>query len=64
MNRIYLDHNATTPVRPEVRERMIPFYGDLFGNPSSAHSFGQEVKVQVEEARQRIAEQLSGEMTE
>lgn len=58
MDRIYLDHNATTPVRPEVRDRMSPFFGELFGNPSSAHSFGQEVKVQFEEARQRIADQL------
>ncbi len=58
MDGIYLDHNATTPVRPEVRDRMIPFLGDLFGNPSSAHSFGQEVKVQLEEARQRVADQL------
>jgi cysteine desulfurase len=58
MNRIYLDHNATTPLRPEVRERMLPFLGDLFGNPSSVHSFGQEVKPQLEEARQRIADQL------
>jgi cysteine desulfurase len=58
MDRIYLDHNATTPVRPEVRDRMMPFFGDLFGNPSSAHSFGQEVKVYLEEARQRIADQL------
>jgi cysteine desulfurase len=46
MDRIYLDHNATTPIRPEVRDRMLPFFGELFGNPSSAHSFGQEVKVQ------------------
>lgn len=58
MDAIYLDHNATTPVRPEVRERMLPFFGDLFGNPSSAHGFGQEVKVQFEEARKRIADQL------
>lgn len=58
MNRIYLDHNATTPLRPEVRDRMIPFLGDLFGNPSSAHSFGQEVKPHLEEARRRIADQL------
>jgi len=58
MDSIYLDHNATTPVRPEVKERMLPFFGELFGNPSSAHSFGQEVKVQFEEARQRIADQL------
>lgn len=58
MNRIYLDHNATTPVRPEVRDRMLPFLGELYGNPSSAHSFGQEVKAQVDEARLRISEQL------
>jgi len=58
MDRIYLDHNATTPVRPEVLDRMLPFFGELFGNPSSAHFFGQEVKVQFEEARQRIADQL------
>jgi len=58
MDGIYLDHNATTPVRPEVRDRMLPFLGELFGNPSSAHSFGQEVKVHLEEARRRIADQL------
>jgi cysteine desulfurase len=58
MDRVYLDHNATTPVRPEVRDRMLPFFGELYGNPSSAHSFGQEVKVQFEEARQRLADQL------
>ncbi len=58
MDRVYLDHNATTPVRPEVRDRMLPFFGELFGNPSSAHSFGQEVKVYLEEARKRIANQL------
>ncbi len=58
MNRIYLDHNATTPIRAEVRDRMLPFLGDLFGNPSSAHSFGQEVKRYLEEARGRIADQL------
>ncbi|MBN2721141.1 MAG: cysteine desulfurase [Proteobacteria bacterium] len=58
MNPIYLDHNATTPLRPEVRDRMIPFLGELFGNPSSPHSFGQDVKPHFQEARQRIADQL------
>jgi cysteine desulfurase len=58
MNRIYLDHNATTPIRPEVREKMLPFLGELFGNPSSAHAYGREVRAQVEEARLRIAEQM------
>ena len=58
MSGIYLDHNATTPIRPEVRDRMLPFFGELYGNPSSAHGFGQVVKPQLEEARQRIADQL------
>ena len=64
MQRIYLDHNATTPLRREVRERMLPFYGELFGNPSSAHSFGQEVKVHLDEARSRIADQLGASPNE
>ncbi len=58
MSGVYLDHNATTPVRPEVRDRMLPFFDELFGNPSSAHGFGQIVKPQLEEARGRIADQL------
>ena len=58
MSGVYLDHNATTPVRPEVRDRMLPFFNELFGNPSSAHGFGQVVKPQLEEARLRIADQL------
>ncbi len=58
MSRVYLDHNATTPVRPEVREKVLPFLGELFGNPSSAHSFGQEVKPFLDEARARMAAQL------
>ncbi len=58
MSGVYLDHNATTPVRPEVRDRMLPFFDELYGNPSSAHGFGQIVKPQLEEARGRIADQL------
>ncbi|UCF30694.1 MAG: cysteine desulfurase [bacterium] len=64
MQRIFLDHNATTPIRTEVREKMLPFLGELFGNPSSAHSFGQEVKVHLDEARQRIADQLGASVNE
>ncbi len=55
MNRIYLDHNATTPVRPEVLEAMLPYLQGTFGNPSSIHSFGQEAKKGIEVARERIA---------
>ncbi|GBE15885.1 MAG TPA: cysteine desulfurase [Proteobacteria bacterium] len=64
MQRTYLDHNATTPLRTDVRERMLPFFGELFGNPSSAHSFGQEVKVHLDEARNRIADQLGASPNE
>ncbi len=52
---IYLDHNATTPVRPEVFEALLPFYREQFGNPSSIHWAGRAVKGAVEEARERVA---------
>ena len=52
---IYLDHAATTPVRPEVLEAMQPFFGPRFGNPSSAHRWGREARVALDEARERVA---------
>jgi cysteine desulfurase len=52
---IYLDHAATTPVRPEVREAMEPFFGPRFGNPSSIHRWGREARVALDEARERVA---------
>ena len=52
---IYLDHAATTPVRPEVFEAMAPFYGPRFGNPSSTHRWGREARAALDEARERIA---------
>lgn len=55
MKRIYLDHNATTPLRPEVLGAMLPYFHEKFGNPSSIHRFGQEVKKGVEEAREQVA---------
>jgi cysteine desulfurase len=53
--RIYLDHNATTPLRPEVLEAMLPYLKEIFGNPSSIHQFGQEAKTGMEEGRERVA---------
>ena len=52
---IYLDHAATTPVRPEVVDAMEPFYGPRFGNPSSMHRWGREARAALDEARERVA---------
>ncbi len=56
--RVYLDHNASTPVHPEVLEAMLPYFGERFGNPSSVHAFGREARDGVETARERVAEFL------
>src|SRR5256886_11213319 len=59
---VYLDNAATTPVRPEVLEAMLPYLGkDAFGNPSSAHRFGRAARAGVEEAKRTIAEALGVE---
>ncbi|HEX6559505.1 MAG TPA: cysteine desulfurase family protein [Longimicrobiales bacterium] len=55
MGPIYLDHAATTPVRREVLDAMLPFFGERFGNPSSAHAFGRAARAALEEARERVA---------
>src|SRR4051812_39597697 len=52
---IYLDHAATTPVREEVLEAMVPFYGPRFGNPSSMHRWGRDARTALDEARERVA---------
>ena len=61
---IYLDHAATTPVRPEVLEAMQPFFGARFGNPSSAHRWGREARVALDEARERVARCLGAQPDE
>lgn len=53
---IYLDHNATTPVLPEVREAMLSYLGDEWGNPSSSYRFGSHLKSTIEDAREQVAE--------
>ena len=55
LGRINLDHNATTPVIPPVLERMLPFFGDSCGNPSSGHSLGLEAKRAVQQARSHVS---------
>ncbi|MBI4256973.1 aminotransferase class V-fold PLP-dependent enzyme [Candidatus Uhrbacteria bacterium] len=59
MNReVYLDHAATTPTHPAVREAMLPYLGEKYGNPSSFHGMGKTVKDDVDHARERIARVL------
>jgi len=54
MRRVYLDHNASTPVHPEVLAAMLPYFSDRYGNPSSIHAFGREARDAVEAAREAI----------
>jgi cysteine desulfurase len=55
MKRVYLDHNATTPVEPEVLDAMLPYLSAAFGNAASIHSFGQRARAAVETARESVA---------
>ena len=59
MKEIYLDNSASTQVDPRVLEAMLPFFGDSFGNPSSAHTLGQTAMAAVDEARAKIADYLN-----
>ena len=61
---IYFDNNATTQVAPEVREAMMPFFGELYGNPSSMHAFGGQVAAHVTKAREQVAAFLNCEPDE
>ena len=61
---VYADNAATTPVLPEVRDVMLPFFGDIFGNPSSAYSKGAEAAAPLAEARETIAALLGAKPTE
>jgi len=55
MKTVYLDNNATTQVAPEVLEAMLPYYSELYGNPSSMHSFGGQVAQKIRDAREQAA---------
>jgi cysteine desulfurase len=61
---IYLDHNATTPVLPEVLEAMMPYLTTEWGNPSSAYKFGAKVKPVIETARVQVAELIGAQPRE
>ena len=53
--RVYLDHNASTPVHPEVLAAMLPYFSESFGNPSSVHGFGRDARAGLDAARERVA---------
>lgn len=61
---VYLDHNATSPLDPRVRDAMLPWLGELHGNPSSIHRFGQAAREAVETAREQVAELLGARTPE
>jgi cysteine desulfurase len=62
--RIYLDHNATTPVDPAAAEAMMRALKDLFGNASSVHYYGQQAKAAIDDARSAVAALIGGEPSE
>jgi cysteine desulfurase len=64
MNTIYLDNNATTKIAPEVFNEMTPYLTDLYGNPSSMHTFGGSISNKIEEARERVAALIGAEPDE
>ncbi len=61
MKIVYLDNNATTRVAPEVVEKMLPFFTERYGNPSSIHTFGGSVMPEIEEARRQVAELIGAD---
>ncbi|MFX3674472.1 MAG: cysteine desulfurase family protein [Paenisporosarcina sp.] len=58
MNRIYLDHAATTPVHPQVIEKLVETLGQAYGNPSSIHATGRDARRQLDIARERLAQSI------
>lgn len=64
MNPIYLDNNATTQVAPEVLEAMLPYFHELYGNPSSMHFFGGQVGRKIRQAREQVAALINAEPDE
>lgn len=64
MKNVYFDNNATTQVAPEVIDAMLPFFKDLWGNPSSMHQFGGQVKQYIDTAREQVASLLGADPSE
>ena len=64
MKRVYFDHIASTPVHPQVKEAMLPYLKEFYGNPQSLHSFGQETASAIEEAREKVAQLIEADTEE
>jgi cysteine desulfurase len=64
MKRVYLDYAATTPTHPEVVKAMLPYFTEMFGNPSSIYSYGQEAKEAIENARAQVAQLIGARSDE
>lgn len=64
MKTVYFDNNATTQTAPEVLEAMLPFFSELYGNPSSMHFFGGQVEDNLKKARRQLADLIGCEPTE
>lgn len=62
--KVYMDYAATTPLKKEVLEEMVPYFSETFGNPSSIHSFGREARKAVDLARDRVAKALNAKSEE
>ena len=65
MDKIFLDNNSTTPLDPKIIDKMIPFFTEKFGNPSSrTHSFGWEAEAYVEKSRDYISNLINSDSSE
>ena len=64
MQRIYLDYNSTTPVDPEVLKAMLPYFSEVYGNPSNIHWFGRETREAIAQARDKVAGFLNADPEE
>jgi cysteine desulfurase len=64
MHSIYFDYNATTPLDPQVKAAMLPFFDEVWGNPSSVHHIGQKARSVIDDARDRVAKVLHSKPSE
>ena len=64
MRKVYMDYSATTPVKKEVLDEMLPYYSEFFGNPSSLYDIGADSKAALDKARSRVASLINADPSE